>query len=223
MELLHCGPLSAHDGEGRTLFRDQVVDLEASALTLLEGPSGSGKSTLLRQLAGLVPAQDGAVRRLAGQEWPTAADPGWRAQVTLLAQDAPMVPASIEENLRFPFRLGASGARRWDPVRARDLLTEVELQGLALDRPVATLSGGERHRLALVRGLLWDPPVLLADEPLTGLDRPRALRCFRLLLEHARRPGRAVLCVLHEPVEGGRWDRLLRLRAGRLEALEWAS
>jgi len=217
MALLRCGPLSARDGEGRVLFHDAVFELEGGALTLLEGPSGGGKSTLLRQVAGLAPAAAGAGRRLAGEEWPAAATPAWRARVTLLAQDAPMLPGTVEENLRFPFRLFEAGSRRWDPARVRALLSAVDLEGIGFDRPAARLSGGERHRLALVRGLLWDPPVLLADEPLSGLDQERARGCFRLLAEHARRSGRAVLCVLHDAAEGSSWDRRLRLEAGRLE------
>ena len=93
------------------------------------------------------------------------------------------------------------------------MLHDVGLGTIALERPASTLSGGERHRLAIVRALLWEAPVLLADEPLSGLDGPLASRCFNLLREHARRPGHAVLCVLHDPAMGRGADRRLRLEA----------
>jgi len=208
--MLRCGPLDAQDGEGRRLFSAVMVTLEEGCLTVLEGPSGGGKSTLLRQLAGLAPVE-GALRELSGRRWDDDDLPGWRAAVTLMMQDAPVIPGSILDNLDFPYTLKASKGREFDAARAEELLDDVGLGSIALDRPVVTLSGGERHRMALVRTLLWDPPVVLADEPLSGLDGPRAERCFELLGDQARRPGHAVLCVLHDPQMGHNADRRLSL------------
>jgi ABC-type lipoprotein export system ATPase subunit len=91
------------------------------------------------------------------------------------------------------------------------------MEALPVDRDVRTLSGGERHRLALVRGLLWDPPVLVADEPLSGLDIDSAVACFELLLSFAHREGHAVLCALHSQELSIRAERRIRLEQGRLE------
>jgi putative ABC transport system ATP-binding protein len=213
--LLEAGPFSADDAEGRKLFEDAEILLGEAEAVVLDGPSGSGKSTLLRQLASLQSAPD-AHRRLAGDGFAGRALPQWRARVTMLAQDAPVLSASVRDNLDFPFRLRvATGPFGAD--RARELLTAVGLERLPLDREVATLSGGERHRLALVRGLLWDPPVLLADEPLAGLDRSVASACFKLLLDFARRPGHALLTALHHGRLAELADRRIRLRDGRLE------
>lgn len=210
--LLRCGPLRAEDGEGRRLYTDVTVTLDEECLTVLEGPSGGGKSTLLRQVAGLSPAND-VTRELSGRRWDGKELPGWRSEVTLLMQDAPIIPGSVLENLNFPYELKLAGERAFDGKRAGELLEEVGLESIALDRSASTLSGGERHRLAIVRALLWESPVLLADEPLSGLDGPRASRCFNLLREHAQRPGHAVLCVLHDPTLGRVADRRLRLEA----------
>ena len=215
--LLRCGPLAARDGEGRLLFEGVELELPGGDVSVLEGPSGSGKSTLLRLVAGLVPARE-ARRELAGREYPRTALPRWRSRVTLMAQDAPVLPGILWWNLEFPFGLRNAGDRRFDRERARELLEAVDLGGIAADRDTGTLSGGERHRLALVRALLWDPPVLLADEPFSGLDPRMAGRCAALLSEHARRPGRAVLAVLHDPeIRMGEAVRF-RLSGGRLEA-----
>ncbi|MCK5377855.1 MAG: ATP-binding cassette domain-containing protein [Acidobacteria bacterium] len=215
--LLRCGPLSAEDGEGRELYASVTVSLDEENLTVLEGPSGGGKSTLLRQVAGLAPAKR-VTRELGGRRWGENELPDWRSQVTLLMQDAPVIPGSVLENLSFPYLLGSAGGRAFDNERAGRLLEEVGLGTIAIDRPASTLSGGERHRLALVRALLWEAPVLLADEPLSGLDGPRASRCFDLLREHARRPGHAVLCVLHDPSMGRATDRRLCLEPEGLTA-----
>ncbi len=215
--LLSCGPLSARDGEGRVLYEGVELELPPGRLTVLEGASGSGKSTLLRQVAGLVPAP-GVRRVLAGESYPRQALPRWRSRVTLMAQDAPVLPGTLQWNLEFPFRFRNAAGRVLDVGRARELLEAVGLGGIAPDRDVSTLSGGERHRLALVRGLLWDPPVLLADEPFSGLDPEAAAVCAGLLAEHAARPDRAVLAVLHDPgIPVGR-ARRLRLAGGGLEA-----
>ncbi|HHQ49365.1 MAG TPA: ATP-binding cassette domain-containing protein, partial [Acidobacteria bacterium] len=138
-------------------------------------------------------------------------------RVTLLAQDAPVLPGDLRWNLEFPFALRHAGERRFDEGRARVLLEEVGMGEIPLEREASSLSGGERHRLALVRALLWDPPVLLADEPLSGLDPHMAARCFELLEKQAGRAGRAVLAVLHDPSLGAGAGRKLRLTVNRLE------
>jgi len=213
---LECGPFSARDGEGRVLFDGVSLALSDGQCAALEGPSGGGKSTLLRHVAALAwsPA---ASRRLDGESFNGSRLPAWRARVSLAAQDAPMLAASVGENLRFPFAQRAGRGRRFDEGTARGLLERVGLAELPLEREVRTLSGGERHRLALVRGLLWEPTVLLADEPLAGLDPDRAEACFELLLGFARRPGRLALCVFHDPARNRAADCRLRLADGRLE------
>ena len=215
--LLEAGPFSASDGDGRVLFEATEVALRAGLATVLDGPSGSGKSTLLRLVAGLVPAGPGVHRALAGTEYSTATLPAWRSQVTLMAQDAPIVPGTVLDNLALPYRFKCAGRRSFDHAGARGLLDAVDLRRLADDRDVGSLSGGERHSLALVRGLLWDPPVLLADEPLAGLDEETAAACFKLLLDFAHRPDHTLLVVLHHGELADLADGAVSLQNGPLE------
>ncbi len=203
---LSAGPFSAQNGEGRQLFSDVSIEIHEGELVVLDGPSGSGKSTLLRQLAGMVPTSD-VSRELAAEPFADLQLPRWRSRVTLVAQDAPMLAGTVGENIRFPFGQRCAGRGVPDESRLAELLEATGLAGIPEEREIGTLSGGERHRLALVRGLLWDPPVLVADEPLSGLDEDRSAACFSLLLEFAHRSGHAVVCVLH--------DRSLAIKADR--------
>lgn len=209
-----AGPFSARNGEGRELFAGVSVELLENELVVLDGPSGSGKSTLLRQLVGLVPVED-AERELAGEVYQSTMLPRWRSKVTLVAQDAPMLAGTMGENLRFPYAQRCAGGCQPDETKLAALLADVGLDGIPEKRDVATLSGGERHRLALVRGLLWDPPVLVADEPLSGLDEETAEICFGLLLDFGHRSGHAVACVLHDRSLSRLADRVLSLNPPR--------
>ena len=209
---LFAGPFSARNGEGLELFADISIEIEESEFVVLDGPSGSGKSTLLRQLVGMVPTEN-LNREIAGEVFPPIELPRWRSRVTLVAQDAPMLAGTLGENLEFPFSQRHGCARTRDPERKSELMELVGLGAIPEDRDVGTLSGGERHRLALVRGLLWNPPVLIADEPLSGLDEDTATSGFELLLWFAHRAGHAVLVVLHDRALGATADRRIGLVA----------
>jgi putative ABC transport system ATP-binding protein len=128
-----------------------------------------------------------------------------------------MLNGSVADNLSFPFSQRAGRGREYDEQEATRLLGAVALDGLPLDRDIRLLSGGERHRVALVRGLLWDPPVIVADEVLSGLDPAAAASCLELLREFGQRSGRLLVCVLHDPEACEIADRRLQLRDGGLE------
>jgi putative ABC transport system ATP-binding protein len=215
---LECGPFSARDGEGRVLFESTSLALDSGQFVTLEGASGSGKSTLLRHVTALE-RTTAAERSLGGASYREASLPEWRKRVTLIAQDAPMLPGSVRDNLIFPFAQRAGRSIEFAEVEAARRMSAVGLESLPFDRDVRTISGGERHRLALLRGLLWDPPVLVTDEPLAGLDPDTAARCFELLERFARRPGRLLLCALHDPDLNQRADLRLRLAGKRLEVV----
>jgi putative ABC transport system ATP-binding protein len=216
---LDCGPFSASDGEGRILLDGVTLSTDDGQFVSIEGPSGGGKSTLLRHVTALAHAPN-AARQLDGESYKGAELPEWRSRVSLVVQDAPMIAGTVRENLEFPFFQRAGREKPFDEVRAAALMTQVGLERLPFDREVRTLSGGERHRLALIRGLLWNPSVIVADEPLAGLDPEIASVCLDLLLHFGRQPGRLVVCVLHDPGMSARADRRLRLANGHLKAAE---
>ncbi len=194
---------------GRTpLLRGVGLSLAAGEVAGLVGLSGAGKSLTARALAGLLPPPLVAVRgrlRLAGREVPLADPAGWRGlrgrEVLLLFQQAgaalnPVmgVGAQIEEALRAGRGEGRAGARR----RSREALARVGLDpALAVRRP-PQLSGGQRQRVLLALAFALAPPVLLADEPTTGLDPAAQEGILALLAGLAQEAGSAVLFISHD-------------------------
>ncbi len=195
--LLKSGPFSAVSRGKRFLFEDVEICLPESTFSVLSGPSGCGKTTLLKMVAGLLHAP-GAQRVLAGRQFSDDMLPAWRSRVVLLMQDAPVLSGDVETNLRFPFELANAGSREFDVHRARTVLQKAMLGHIDMDHDARELSGGERHRLAIVRALLWSPAVILADEPFSGLDSTNVSICLELLREFAHTPGKSLLCVMHE-------------------------
>lgn len=168
------------------------IDLAVPGGSLLAvlGPNGAGKSTLLRLLAGLARPSAGELRVAGGAVDRRAA----RARIGFIGHATMLYPAlTARENLRFAARLYGVP----DPGgRADRLLAEQDLVGAA-HRPAAALSRGMAQRLAIARGLVHDPPVVLLDEPFTGLDRVGAGRLADRL-RAVRAGGRTVVLVTHD-------------------------
>jgi putative thiamine transport system ATP-binding protein len=182
----------------RTLVGPLTLTVPPSRIVTVMGPSGSGKSSLLAFLCGtLDPAFTASGRvRLAGRDI-TALPPEQRG-VGILFQDDLLFPhLSVAENLGFALPPGVRGrAARRAAVEAA--LAEAGLAGFA-DRDPATLSGGQRARVAVMRTLLADPRTLLLDEPFSRLDGPLRARFRRFVFDHARRRGLPTLLVTHDP------------------------
>jgi heme exporter protein A len=183
---------------------------ESQTLVVL-GPNGAGKTTLLKVLATLLRPHSGLVRVL-GSELPHEA---WkvRGQVGYLGHEPLLYKSmSARENLAFNARLHGVGNDRVD-----ELLDAVGLTRRADDR-IEEFSRGMRQRLAAARAVLHDPPLLLLDEPLSGID-PGAVALLEPLI--GRASGRTRVLVTHD-VERGKAeaDQLLGLRAGKPAELE---
>ena len=181
----------------RTVLDRATTRVERGEVVGLLGPSGSGKSTLLRVIAGLQPVDGGSV-------WLDCRDVTHVAThlrgVGLMFQDEQLFPhRTVGENIGFGLRMAgvAADARR---TRVTELLALTGLDGFG-DRPVTTLSGGERKRVALARSLAPQPKVLLLDEPLTGLDRHLHDRLATELTEILRSARTTSLMVTHDPQE----------------------
>lgn len=150
----------------------------------IEGPSGSGKTRLLRAIADLDPAPGQVF--LDGMERHEMSAVEWRKAVRYAAAE----PGWWTDTARPSLKAGAGRTAR--------LLSNLGLTEDLLDRPLATLSTGERQRLALVRAFVDEPKVLLLDEPTGALD-VRTSALVEELLRYFLLAGRAILLASHDP------------------------
>lgn len=192
---------------------------ESAAIT---GPSGSGKTTLLNIIGGLDEPTSGSVHA-AGVD-PTMLNSfalaTWRnRQIGFVFQLHHLLPqCTAVENVLIPTLADSSRDRREAArLRAEELLARVGLADRMHHRP-GELSGGERQRVALVRALINQPALLLADEPTGALDRPRALEMAQLLVDLNCEHNVTLILVTHDPQLASMMQRTLRLCDGRLQS-----
>ena len=209
---------------GQEVVSLQGVDLavDRGELVALLGPSGSGKSTLLSILGGLERPSAGRVlveeQDLA--KLPETALTALRRHRVGFVWQVParnLLPyASAAENLELPMTLaGLPAARRRR--RAQVLLAAVDLDGAGA-KQVRALSGGEQQRLAVAVALANNPPLLLADEPTSQLDRPNVARVVEILRAAREDLGTTVVMVTHDTEVAATMDRTVTIRDGRVGA-----
>lgn len=170
--------------------------IAAGEVLTIMGPSGVGKSTLLAFVTGtLAPGFQAMGEVLLDGHDITDAAPHTR-RVGILFQDDLLFPhLSVGANLAFGMPKGY--ARNDRQTRIDDALREVGLEGYA-DRDPATLSGGQKARVALMRTLLSEPCALLLDEAFSRLDTERRAQVRQLVFDVAKRRGLPVLMVTHD-------------------------
>ncbi|WP_376792725.1 heme ABC exporter ATP-binding protein CcmA [Thermoflexus sp.] len=196
----------------RWALREVSLSVWPGEILALMGPNGAGKSTLLRVAATLLRPASGAVW-VKDRRWPPDGA-GVRAEVVLLGHQPWFYPdLTAEENLRFYQRFYGWPEDRW---AVRAALERMGLAERAHER-VRGFSRGMLQRLALARALLAPTPVLLLDEPFTGLDVEGLERAREAVRELAA-GGRAVVLAIHDPSTADLAHRVVVLVGGRLVA-----
>jgi putative thiamine transport system ATP-binding protein len=185
---------------GRALIEDLDLAIRPGEITTVRGPSGCGKSSLLSWICGtLEPAFD-ASGRIWLDDVAIDALPPERRRAGILFQDDLLFPhLSVGENLMFALPRGVR-SRHERRRRAEAALEEADLAGFA-ERDPATLSGGQRARVALMRTLLAEPRALLLDEPFGKLDVELRDRVRGFVFDHARAAELPTLLVTHDPAD----------------------
>ncbi len=199
---------------GRTLALDDVeVEVRRGEVLGWLGPNGAGKTTTLRLLMGFVRPSSGGIRVHGRNPWrdPAAAhrQVGW----------LPGEPA-FHDRLTGRAHVRMAARLRQVPDDDKTAAAVTERLGLDLDRPVGTLSRGNRQKLAVVLALLGRPQLLVLDEPTSGFD-PLVQQEFQAIVREHAAEGGSVLLSSHVLGEVQRTaDRIGVLRAGRLVAVE---
>ena len=156
----------SYDGE-TLVIKDLNLDIEAGEFLTMLGPSGSGKTTCLMMLAGFEPATHGEIY-LNGRPINHVAP--HRRDIGMVFQNYALFPhMTVAENLAFPLQVRKL-PRRDIETRVERILDMVRLSGFGNRRP-AQLSGGQQQRVAVARALVFEPALVLMDEPLGALDK----------------------------------------------------
>jgi putative ABC transport system ATP-binding protein len=207
---------SLDEGVELTAADHVSLTVEPGALVALTGPSGSGKSTLLH-LVGGVDRVDAGTIEVDGREVTALAGDALaehRRHVGFVFQRFNLLGAlTARDNVLapvVPFKVGFDKA-----ARAEALLTAVGLEGRERSLP-SRMSGGQQQRVAIARALIWEPGLLLADEPTGNLDSATGAAILDLLLAVRAQRGTTVLLATHDPAVAARCDRLVRLQDGRI-------
>lgn len=218
---IHIEGLSKRYGSGDTAvlaLKEVNIHVAPGEVVGLIGPSGSGKSTLLKCLGAVIDPTAG--RMVLGGE--VIFDESWRVRdlralrrdkIGFIFQAPYLIPfLDVTDNVALlPMLAGLPN----DQARARasELLEVLDVQHRAKAMP-AQLSGGEQQRVAIARGLINRPPVILADEPTAPLDSVRALSVIRILNDMARRYQTAVIVVTHDEKIIPTFKRIYHIRDG---------
>lgn len=208
-------------GEGDTAvyaLKNVNMQVDAGEVVGLIGPSGSGKTTLLKCLGAVIDPTKGLMT--LGNE--VIFDNGWRVRdlralrrdkIGFVFQAPYLIPfLDVTDNVALlPMLAGVPNeeARK----RAKDLLAALDVQHRANAMP-SQLSGGEQQRVAIARGLVNRPPIILADEPTAPLDSTRAMAVIRILNDMAREFETAIIVVTHDEKIIPTFKRIYHIRDG---------
>jgi spermidine/putrescine ABC transporter ATP-binding subunit len=197
--------------------RDFNLDVRAGEFVSVLGQSGSGKSTVLRMIAGLELPTSGEILidgRSSTNLPPEARDIG------MVFQDYALFPhMSVRDNIAFPLRMRGLSRQKIDE-RVKHIIDLVNLHGLEHRKP-PQLSGGQQQRVAVARALVFDPKLLLLDEPLSALDKNLREHMKGELQALHRRVGITVIYVTHDQSEAlALSDRVVVMHDGRIEGVD---
>jgi len=226
MNVLTVNDLHLDYGSGAStnpILKGVSMHLQRGEVVALLGPSGSGKTTLLRAVAGLESPKSGTIdigeRRVfnGGGAGRPLELPAEERNLGLVFQSYALWPhKTVFDNVAYGLRLRKMAARDIDQ-KVKEVLSQLGLGHLG-ERFPHQLSGGQQQRVAIARALVYNPPVILLDEPLSNLDAKLREEARAFLRELIVRLGLSALMVTHDQAEAmAISDRILLLNNGKIE------
>jgi iron(III) transport system ATP-binding protein len=223
MNVLTVNDLHLDYGHGATanpILKGVSMHLQRGEVVALLGPSGSGKTTLLRAVAGLESPKSGTIdigERRVFDGSKKLELPAEARNLGLVFQSYALWPhKTVFDNVAYGLKLRKLAARDIEP-KVREVLAQLGLGHLG-ERFPHQLSGGQQQRVAIARALVYNPPVILLDEPLSNLDAKLREEARAFLRELIVRLGLSALMVTHDQAEAmAISDRILLLNNGKIE------
>lgn len=204
---------------GKEILRGVSFEMDLHQFVTVIGPNGAGKSTLIKQIAGVIPIQEGdiqlrgkSIRELEGRE---------RARIVAYVPqnrepDIPFTPRQLVEQARYPY-LGAFGKLDKSDRRLVEQAIALTRSESFVDQPFATLSGGEQQKVLIAAAIAQDAPLILLDEPTTFLDPAVQDEVYELLRQIRAERRVSILVVTHDLNRAIlSTDRMIALRAGEI-------
>ena len=219
MEILRCSHLTKtyKTGSNQVVALDNVdLALEKGSFTAIVGASGSGKSTLLHLLGGVdrptsgnIYIEDTDISTLNMEELAVFR----RRKVGLVYQFYNLIPTlNVRKNILLPILLDG---RKPDEARFEQIVNTLGLSDRLSHLP-REVSGGQQQRVAIARSLIYQPAILLADEPTGNLDRRKSEETIELLKLSNQRYGQTVLLITHDEKTALMAERILTLEDGKI-------
>lgn len=198
----------------RKILSDIDLQIPRGSCIGIIGPNGAGKSTLIKSIVGLIPGSKGNLKvfgKTPDREWRKNLQLGYVPQLKSMDKDFPI---SVYEVVL----LGRTGRLGWfkTPGKADHLLVEESLEKVKMlhlkDRPIGQLSGGQQQRVLIARALATQSPLLLLDEPATGLDVPSQQSIYSLI-DVLHGDGKTIITATHDlaTIEYHHFDLILCL------------
>jgi iron(III) transport system ATP-binding protein len=223
MNVLTVNDLHLDYGSGASanqILKGVSMHLQRGEVVALLGPSGSGKTTLLRAVAGLESPKSGTIDIGDNRVFDGARKmelPAEDRNLGLVFQSYALWPhKTVFDNVAYGLKLRKMSARDIEP-KVNEVLSQLGLGHLGKRFP-HQLSGGQQQRVAIARALVYNPPVILLDEPLSNLDAKLREEARAFLRELIVRLGLSALMVTHDQAEAmAISDRILLLNNGKIE------
>ncbi len=221
MEAIRCEKLFKTYGSGANAVQAvKGVDLTVNTgeLLLIVGPSGSGKTTLISILAGILPYQEG-VCRVFGEEYKEMNEEQKtvfrKNNIGFVFQSFNLIPMlSAVENVAVPLLLNGVAPIEAE-IKAQELLSKLDLEDKFHVSP-RELSGGQQQRLAIARGFIHEPKLIVCDEPTAYLDHKTGEMVMEILKNRVLNKDRAIIVVTHDPRIFSYADRVVHMEDGLL-------